>query len=484
MHNSQLVEIIQHFTPEELDEFRLFAASPFYNRGIFIKETQTLLHFITVAAPAFAPEAITRELAYQFLFPDAKWVEGKLDKIISELHKLCRKFIEVSNYQAPQNNFRQLLDQARFFAVHKLEARFLNTIKKLEGMLSDPQKQELSFFQNRFLLDYERSGYHSVWNRKKDDMHLLQTIESLDLQHYAYKLELITRYLLQQKETKLPIPEDVFETLKSAKLSDELRRKYPVLAISEQIAELLVQDLPDPDAFSDLQQMLKLYEPILSFDTLKMFHSHLRNFCALLMQAGHTQYTDTVFQFQQEHYNRGYVFYYGRIAANFYINTVNIAIRLGKLEWAKNFIEENKYRIDNDQEEHNYYRLTLALYYFHLKDYDQGLEVLPTHVAETDMNLYIKRLEIKMYYEQVSDLLPFKIEAFKMHLYRASQHVLSEQVKERNNNFALTVFHLSQASKGDKKRAAQIMQRIQKAKGLADREWLIEKVEQLEKRGN
>lgn len=478
MHNSQLVEILQQFSSAEMEEFRLFTASPYYNRGVFVKETQSLLGYIIDSAPEFAPDSLGRDSVYAFLFPQSKWVEGKLDKIISELHKLCRKFIETTCYHAPQNQFRQLLDQAHFFAERKLQTRYQNTIQKLEGLLSSTQKQELDFFNNRFLFDYERSSYHSIFNRKKDDMYLLKTIESLDLHHYAYKLELVTRYLQQQKETKLPIQEDVFKILKSEKLSDNLKDQYPLLAISEQIAELLMQDLPDPDAFSLLQERLKTHEALISFDTLKMFHSHLRNFCTLLLHAGHVQYLPTLFQFQQEHYERGYVFYFGRIPANFFINTINIALSLGESQWAKNFIEENKDRIDTNQEVDHFYRLAMALYYFHTKNYDQGLEVLPPHFAETDMNLYAKRLEIKMYYEQgSSDLLSYKIEAFKMHLYRASQHVLSEIVKERNNNFALTVFHLNQAAKGDKKRAEQIMKRIHKAKGIAEREWLIEKVE-------
>jgi hypothetical protein len=476
MHNSQLVEILQCFTPDEIEEFKLFTASPFYNRGIFVKETQGLLEFIT--ASSFNPDALSRDSAYRFLFQDSKWVEGKLDKIISELHKLCRKFIETTTYHKPQNQFRHLLDQAQFFADCKLETRYLNTIQKLEGLLSSSQKQELSFFQNRFWLDYEHSGYSSIFNRKKGDLHLLKTIESLELLSYAYKIELTTRFLLQQKETKLPIPEDVLNSLKLIKVSDELKSRYPVLAISEKIAELLMQELPDPDDFGALQNMLKAYESIISFDTLKMFHSHLRNFCTFLVMGGHSQYLPTLFQFQQEHYERGYVFYHGRMAPHFFINTVNIAFRVGQMDWAKNFIEDNQFRIDNDQEDHNIYRLALAQYYFNTQNYENGLEILPSHLAESDMNLQAKRLEIKMYYEQgSSDLLSYKIEAFKMHLYRASQTVLSEQVKERNNNFALTVFHLNQAAKGDKKRAEQIMKRIQKAKGIAEREWLIEKVE-------
>ena len=86
---------------------------------------------------------------------------------------------------------------------------------------------------------------------------------------------------------------------------------------------------------------------------------------------------------------------------------------------------------------------------------------------------------MKIYYELNSDLLPYKIDAFKMYLSRASQKVISSLTREQNTNFVNILFQISTTAKGDKARAQRLIQRIQDKQSIADREWLLEKAAQL-----
>ncbi len=49
MVNSQLIELLQHFTPEALHELQLFVASPYFNRGLFSREAAPVLGFAILA---------------------------------------------------------------------------------------------------------------------------------------------------------------------------------------------------------------------------------------------------------------------------------------------------------------------------------------------------------------------------------------------------------------------------------------------------
>lgn len=46
MLKSRLVDLLQHFTPDELQELSLFVTSPYFNRGAFSEEAILLLRFI------------------------------------------------------------------------------------------------------------------------------------------------------------------------------------------------------------------------------------------------------------------------------------------------------------------------------------------------------------------------------------------------------------------------------------------------------
>ncbi|MCC6459901.1 MAG: hypothetical protein IT260_05505, partial [Saprospiraceae bacterium] len=90
-----------------------------------------------------------------------------------------------------------------------------------------------------------------------------------------------------------------------------------------------------------------------------------------------------------------------------------------------------------------------------------------------------RRLEIKIYYEQASELLPYKVDAFKMFISRASQKFLSAQLRQRNADFANLVYQLMQTAPADRKRAERLLLRIQEKKWVADRDWLLEKARAL-----
>ena len=123
MVNSQLIDLLQQFTPETLRELQLFVASPYFNRGVFSREAASLLAFILDAAPEYPAVRLERGAVYAAVFPGMPVVEGKLDKVMSELHKLTKEFIAVHRYLQADNEFQRHLDLAVFYRDHDLDNR-------------------------------------------------------------------------------------------------------------------------------------------------------------------------------------------------------------------------------------------------------------------------------------------------------------------------------------------------------------------------
>jgi hypothetical protein len=189
-----------------------------------------------------------------------------------------------------------------------------------------------------------------------------------------------------------------------------------------------------------------------------------------------------LFRLQKEHYERGYMHHYGgKISATAFLSLSNAALKLGEHDWAKDFILTHKGRVFDDNEHQDYHRLILANYFFHIGEFDKALDTLPQSFQDLDFHLFSRRLELKIYYELRSDLLPFKIDAFKMYLSRASQKVLSALIRDRNANFVNLLFQIYSTSRGDSTRAKRLLERITEKQTVTDREWLLDKAQALYK---
>ena len=93
--------------------------------------------------------------------------------------------------------------------------------------------------------------------------------------------------------------------------------------------------------------------------------------------------------------------------------------------------------------------------------------------------LHGKRLELKALFELRSELLPYKLDAFKMFLSRTSQKLLSENQRKIHSDFANLLHQLVYSNPGDPKRSELLIKRIQEKKQSAEWRWLIEKAKAL-----
>ncbi|HAD13739.1 MAG TPA: hypothetical protein DCF33_15035, partial [Saprospirales bacterium] len=90
-----------------------------------------------------------------------------------------------------------------------------------------------------------------------------------------------------------------------------------------------------------------------------------------------------------------------------------------------------------------------------------------------------KRLELKAYYELNSDLLPYKIDAFKVYLSRTSAKQISPAIKQQLSDFINFLAQLASSIPGDEKRSDILSRRIREKKQAAEWRWLLEKAEVL-----
>lgn len=133
---------------------------------------------------------------------------------------------------------------------------------------------------------------------------------------------------------------------------------------------------------------------------------------------------------------RGYLHYEGKLHPSRYIAVSSHAIRVKDFDWALEFIEKYKNELIGENETRDIYRMNLANYLFAVGRFDECLDNIPSSSPFLDYMLKGKRLELKALYELRSDLLSYKLDAFKMFLSRTSQKLLSEQQRRIHGDFA------------------------------------------------
>lgn len=275
------------------------------------------------------------------------------------------------------------------------------------------------------------------------------------------------------------MPEAIHLALEESDLPLRYLNESIILLITYKIFRLLRQNEPSVSAFQELIDLLNTYEFQIEPPLLKQFYTYARNFCVILINSGSVDLMPVLHYLQQDNLKRGYLYYDGKISPSAFMSVVTVAIRVKNFDWALAFTESHRDKVIGDNDTHDLYRLNRATCLFELGQYDEALALLPDNSPFADYLLMIRGLELKIMYETNSELLPYKVDAFKMFLSRASHKFLAPSVRVFQNNFVNFLQQLMHSIPGDKVRAERLYQRIATRKFVAERDWLLKKARQL-----
>lgn len=475
MEDSYLIQVLNTLHAGEQEELIEFAGSGYFNRGHFHQETLSLLGLILSNAGNQQLASWSKETLYQYLFPGQPFIKGKLEKIMSELNKMVRTFLLWKEYARLENEFEQQFDWARVMRRRNLTQRYQQALNKVSKLQEDIPYRESEFYYQQFLLEYEIHDWQSLFNRKKGDLNIPNTIQNLEIYYYLNRLELLNRFLLQSKVTYLEIPETLAFALEETRIPVRYLQESCVLLITYEIHLVLKNPKPLPEEFDKLSNLLLRHEAEISSGLLQQFYTYLRNLCVYLIHTGSFEMRPVLHRLQQDNLKRGYLYYNGLITASAFLSVTTIGLKVKNFEWIRKFIEDHKNKIIGDNESRDFYRLGLAYYYFETGQFEKALDQVPPTSPDTDFLLKSRRLELMIYFESDSDLLPYKIDAFKMFISRASNKLIPAQTREFNTNFINLLAQIASSVPGDKKRSERLLQRIRLKQPVSEREWLLEK---------
>jgi len=483
MEQSQLVEIIRQLDLEERENVLEFANLTFFNPGRARAPIISLLEACFKVDWESPGATLDKSAVYDAVFPGQVFIAGKLEKVMVEAHRIVRLFLITQHYFQSENEFYQHFDFALVARKRGMIARYQRQMGKLQKMQEATTSKNAAFLHKQFLFEYEKSDYESVLNPAKGDINFPKALEALEQFAHLHRLELLNQLLLQQKIAHFQIPTNISSLIENHTIPHDYLVAYPILEINHQVFQLLKKQTPEPSDARDLFEMLRLHEASLDHKKLLEFYTYLRNICILALTADfeNVEMEYLLHDLYKDNLKRGFMHYEGKINRNKYWAIASNAMRVKDFDWAIEFIETYKDEIRNDNETKDIYRLNLANYLFGVGRFSECLDNIPPTSPYTDYLLHAKRIELKTLYELRSDLLSYKLDAFKMFLSRTSRKLLSEVQWRIHQDFANFLFQLSNSVQGDQKRAVLLSNRIREKKQTIEWRWLMEKANALSK---
>jgi hypothetical protein len=479
MEKSYLLDMIKSLQPDELQRLSLFLASPYFVQGVTGKETQALFQIILKAAPEFSEHKLEKDRVYKLLYPGKAVVEGKLKKLISELTKLVRHFLLIDYYRNAGNEFQRQVDLAQIFRSKGMISRHQQVIEKLRALGGEGAWESLAQYNQEYVVENEVHELESTYNQGKGDLNIPAVLNKLDRNYFANRLELLNRFWLQKKVAQLDPSDIMLARFEDLSIPTNYLERSILLQTVEKIHNLLRHPLAAAQDFQDLMSSLQKNEDRLAAETLQQFYTYLRNFCVLSIDAGNDELIPVMHNIQRDNLRRGYFYQTGKISPSAYLSINRIAIMANEVEWALQFTESHKDKVVGANETQEFYQLNMAICLFAQHKLEEALDIIPFGSSYSNYHIAARRLELKIYFELNSELLPYKIDAFRMHISRASQKFLSDSLRELHANFVNLLQQISQSPRRNKERSEYLIRRIQEKKWVAERHWLLEKAREL-----
>jgi hypothetical protein len=142
MKEIKLISLLQTFSPEEIKQFRKFAASPYFNEG---RNSVPLINEVLKYYPGFNEPEFTKENIFGALYPGIKFNLTSIDKQFSRAAALADKFLLQKGLE--KDGDRMLAVHAKELSKRNLNKLFESKIKEAEALIALNSPYDTHYFE-------------------------------------------------------------------------------------------------------------------------------------------------------------------------------------------------------------------------------------------------------------------------------------------------------------------------------------------------
>lgn len=460
---------MQSLSVYELKRLRKYLCSPLHNEDpTYITLYDLILPSLTEAVP------VTREQVAKKLFPKKKFANQDYARLFSNFARRIEGFMALEKYYSqPVREHMDILESlndrhlGRYFHdmylyVHRLHVR-------------QPQRSG-DFYLHTFRMEALHHDHLESRQERSTNKNILETMDALDTYYMITKLRLCAALLHYQAFLSLQGGVALIHEV-LAHSQDARYDSVPLLRAYYYIVMSLIE--PGQEGhFEALSRLMADQVASMAPEVQKDLYAFAINYCINRINYGSGNYLRQILELYQQALAHGIILTRGELSPWDFKNIVTIGLRNKDYTWTEQFIEDYRLKIPRAERD-NAYTFNRARYYFATQQYDRVLRLLQ-NVEYTDIFYLLdsKTTLMKTYYEldEYQALQSLK-ESFRILLRR--KKLISEMNQQNYGNFARYVMKLYRCDVKDKTAMEQLRKEIEATPNMADRGWIIEKLNQL-----
>lgn len=471
MYKNKLTGLLSTWSVAELKQFKLFLASPYFNRN------QKLIDLFTIInkyAPHFSHSSCTNEKVYTKVFGKGPFNNVQLIKLTSKLFKLAEQFIAHQSLNEQQQQI-YLLD---FYTERNLDNYFLSTINKFRANYIDNVAQDNQWFFNKYQLELKQANYLS--NHPEDykaDINLQAVSDALDNHYLITKLQHLC--YLKNRERTVSVEYQYNFALEIEEYLQQRQDTPFIIHLWSKIFQLL-HSPQDISKYQDLKQFLSKQEHLLSLSDKRDIYAYLENMAKFVFPTK-KDYFKELFTLYKNQLAESKEYVKTFLCPNTFRNITKVGLYLQELDWVESFIDEHKDNISTAYlKEENIHGLCLTMLTFAQQKYSLALDYInETKVKNIYLKLETRSIRIKIYYElRYFDLFHDSINSFRKFLSENRKHIAPFYL-DAYRLFINLINNIYNTLPKDHDRIENLEEKANSSLHLPEKKWILTKLNSL-----
>lgn len=476
MLSKKLISLLETFSKHDLNRFDKYLRSPIIN------ENEDLIRLFKIVDRALRSkkeqqmEQLNKKDVWKQLYGKKPYKDSRLRRLSSELTRYAYGFIAWREYQS--DPVREQILLLSWLDRRHLDKHFNGVVRTANKLQEKKSLRDAYYHQLQYQVEEARHIHNEEAGKKIDKLEYLEKADyHLECYYLTRKLRHFCDSLDYKKSTSIKVeidlPQAFLGHIKQGYLGEPSVKAYYLVA----------QMLMNPDAenhYRELKGFLSENAEKFSRSELNTLYIYLKNYCIdTKINEGREDYFKELFDIFKTLLEKEILLDNGTIDPQDYKNIITVGLHVEAFNWVEQFVRDYTVKLPEGHQD-NAVNYNLAKLYFHQEKYEKVIELLrEVEYKNLSYALGGKLMLLKTYYELDEQLVMNSlIESFRIYLQRA--RTISKDVKEQYLNVLKFVKQLSKIVPGDKKAVKKIRHQIKSTSPLPDKQWILDKVEELE----
>jgi hypothetical protein len=471
MENIKFYKLLASLSIYERKRLRKYLCSPLHNEDkTFVALFDFMEPYLTGGGSMPTREAIGAEL-----FPKKKMANLDYARLFTNFARRVEGFMSLEKYYSqPVREYTDLLESLN---ERQLDKYFPDMFQYLLRLHKRRPAGSGDYFLDTFRIEALHHAHLEAQQQRSTNKNLLETLSALDIYYLVTKLRYCAAMLHYQEFLSLRGEVALIHEI-LGHCADGRYDSVPLL----RAYYYTVMSLIEPDREEHFEAMKgTTFANIDTFtpDTQRDLFAFAIVYCINKINYGHAAYQRHIFELYKESLDKGIILTGGKLSPWDYKNIATIGLRNKEYQWTAGFIEDYNKKLPK-AEQQNAYIFNRARYCFATRQFGQVLDLLQdVEYSDIFYLLDSKTTLMKTYYElgEYQPLQSLK-ESFRILLRR--KKLISAQNQANYGNFARYTMKLYRADVKNKTQIKSLRKEIEATGNVADRSWILEKLQELE----